>query len=283
MKIRTIALSALFILMMGISLIPGGRAAEVEDQGTIVINVYDENGDEFAGNWYLHQGINERGMVVRNGSNGETFLFSDGTYYLRAHGKTDAPYPLIHSDNPQALEIGETITYNVQYFATEEALLAATGPLAWQSYRASYVLGADPRNPYVYAHTLPDIVRLSDDVEQLAHAAPEGHRTVIAVIWQDAYYWPLPWYLRRFDHVGYWTHVPDAPAAASRPPRLVRQSAHRAAAAAAGRAARGVCRGSERSARARAGWGLGASRLEARLIPPEIPKPVRRLRRAGSS
>jgi predicted membrane-bound mannosyltransferase len=98
-------------------------------------------------------------------------------------------------------------------------LLAATGHLAWQSHSAVYNLATDPRcpeahhHPYVYAHTLPDAKRLHQDVEQLALAAPEGHRMPIAVVWQDAYYWPLPWYLRRFDHVGYWTDIPDAPMA----------------------------------------------------------------------
>jgi len=92
-------------------------------------------------------------------------------------------------------------------------LLAAAGQLAWQSYRASYVLAADPRNPYVYAHTLPDVARLAGDVEQLAEASPDGRGVRIDVVWQDTYYWPLPWYLRGFERVGYWTGVPDAPGA----------------------------------------------------------------------
>ncbi|HUT89763.1 MAG TPA: flippase activity-associated protein Agl23 [Thermoguttaceae bacterium] len=92
-------------------------------------------------------------------------------------------------------------------------LLAAAGQLAWQSYRASYVLAADPRNPYVYAQTLPDAARLAGDVEQLAAASPDGRRVLIHVVWQDAYYWPLPWCLRGFERVGYWTGVPDDPGA----------------------------------------------------------------------
>jgi len=99
------------------------------------------------------------------------------------------------------------------------ALLAATGHLGWQSYRAAYVLATDPecpeahRHPYVYAHTLPDAKRLHEDVGQLALAAVEGYGMPIAIVWQDDYYWPLPWYLRRFDHVGYWNEIPDAPMA----------------------------------------------------------------------
>ena len=90
-------------------------------------------------------------------------------------------------------------------------LSAAAGQLAWQAYRASYVLDADPRNPYVYAHTLPDLKRLAHDVEELAKSSPDGHEMPIQVIWYDCYYWPLPWYLRRFDRVDWWRHVPEGP------------------------------------------------------------------------
>ena len=118
---------------------------------------------------------------------------------------------------------------------TAMLLLAATGQLAWQAYRASYVYPADPCNPYVYAHTSPDVTRLAHDVEQLASAASENRRglshfaesseknvpvpfsargkTSIQVIWQDAYYWPLPWYFRRLEQVEWWTKLPDDPGA----------------------------------------------------------------------
>jgi hypothetical protein len=35
----------------------------------------------------------------------------------------------------------------------------------------------------------------------------------VKVIWNDPYYWPLPWYLRGLTQVGYWSQVPDDPAA----------------------------------------------------------------------
>lgn len=92
-------------------------------------------------------------------------------------------------------------------------LFAAAGQLGWQAYRASYVFDADPRNPYAYVHTLPDVKRLARDVEELAKASPDGREMPIQVIWHDRYYWPLPWYLRRFDRVEPWDHVPKVPAA----------------------------------------------------------------------
>ncbi len=99
-------------------------------------------------------------------------------------------------------------------------LLAAGVQLARQSHRASYVLPADPCNPYVYAHTSPGITQLASMLEQLAEASPDGHATPVKVVWSDGYYWPLPWYLRRFEDVKLWTTLPpnaDAPVVLSSP------------------------------------------------------------------
>ncbi|MBI4557105.1 MAG: TIGR03663 family protein [Candidatus Hydrogenedentes bacterium] len=81
--------------------------------------------------------------------------------------------------------------------------------LGWQSYRANYVYPADWRNPYVYAHTVTSLVRLADRVEQIAEVSPDGLHMLIKVIAPDGDYWPLPWYLRKFDHVGYWNELPN--------------------------------------------------------------------------
>jgi len=43
---------------------------------------------------------------------------------------------------------------------------------------------------------------------------PQSYQVVVKVMAPDGDYWPLPWYLRRFKHVGWWDHVPldpDAP------------------------------------------------------------------------
>ncbi len=94
------------------------------------------------------------------------------------------------------------------------ALLSGLLHLGWQAYRASYVIAADPRNPYVYAHTAPTIQRLVDDLDQLVAAAPSGYDVSLKLVWDSNYYWPLPWYLRRFSRVEYWNHIPPNPAAA---------------------------------------------------------------------
>lgn len=82
--------------------------------------------------------------------------------------------------------------------------------LAVQSGRANFVYPSDPRNPYVYAQTVPDYERLVRRIEDVAAATPEGRGTLIRVIAAADETWPLPWSLRRYTQVGYWT---DAAAA----------------------------------------------------------------------
>ena len=60
---------------------------------------------------------------------------------------------------------------------------------------------ADEKNPYAYAHTGEDILRLAPRLEQLAREKNLA-QPLIAVLAADP--WPLPWYLRKFTRVGYW-------------------------------------------------------------------------------
>lgn len=89
-------------------------------------------------------------------------------------------------------------------------LFAGTAHLTWQAWHASQTHAADRRNPYVYAHTSPNMLKLVERVEAIARMAPAGHETVIKVFSPDSYL-PLPWYLRRFAHVGWWDGVPPDP------------------------------------------------------------------------
>ncbi len=92
-------------------------------------------------------------------------------------------------------------------------LLAAAAQLAAQSWRAAVIYSADRRNPYVYAQTSPDVCELVSRLESLAQSQPEGRHLVIKVMSPDSDYWPLPWYLREFDRVGWWDRVPADPSA----------------------------------------------------------------------
>ena len=79
--------------------------------------------------------------------------------------------------------------------------------LGAQSYRANFKYFADPRNPYVYAHTSTDFLNLVQRIEDIAPLHPDHKEMLIKVITGPYETWPLPWYLRKFTRVGYWQEV----------------------------------------------------------------------------
>jgi len=104
-------------------------------------------------------------------------------------------------------------------------LLAGTGHLAWQAWQASVPYASDRRNPYVYAQTSPDILKLVHQVEALAAVHPQGRQMLVKVMAPESDYWPLPWYLRGFKQAGWWAEVPADPFA----PVMIVSSKFRAA------------------------------------------------------
>lgn len=94
-------------------------------------------------------------------------------------------------------------------------LILALGAGAWQlgaqSVRASFRYAADERNPYAYAHTSPDYLRLVARVHDLAAQHPDGREILIAVVAGAYEQWPFPWYARGLARVGYWTRAAEAP------------------------------------------------------------------------
>jgi uncharacterized protein (TIGR03663 family) len=82
--------------------------------------------------------------------------------------------------------------------------------LGWQAWRAAVIYPADPRNPYVYAQTVPDAVRMAARIRSLAAMHPDREGTAVSVIAPPSEQWPLPWYLRTMPHVGYWMAPGDA-------------------------------------------------------------------------
>jgi len=98
-------------------------------------------------------------------------------------------------------------------WTTGAVLVAAAAQLGWQAWRASFPYCASQFNPYVYAQTTPDILKLVDKVEALARVSPQGHDAVVKMMAPGNDYWPLPWYLRRFTRVGYWNNIPPDPLA----------------------------------------------------------------------
>jgi uncharacterized protein (TIGR03663 family) len=96
------------------------------------------------------------------------------------------------------------------------ALALACVHLGWQAWRAAVVYAADPRNPYVYAQTVPDAVRMAARIRDLSTLHPDGARMQVSVIASPYEQWPLPWYLRAMPNVGYWT-APGDPLALQAP------------------------------------------------------------------
>ena len=82
--------------------------------------------------------------------------------------------------------------------------------LVRQEYRANFTDYANPTNPYVYAQTSLDFMKLVKAVEAIAAGHPEHERMLIKVVAPPDETWPLPWYLRRFTRVGYWTDIAQA-------------------------------------------------------------------------
>jgi len=74
---------------------------------------------------------------------------------------------------------------------------------------------ADIRNPYVYAHTGRDAMNLVAEIKRAAkEKAGQGMYDIpIAIVSPPSDYWPLPFYLRKFTAVGYWSTVDEIPSA----------------------------------------------------------------------
>jgi uncharacterized protein (TIGR03663 family) len=89
-------------------------------------------------------------------------------------------------------------------------LLAAAAQLGLQNWRANFRYPADQRNPYVYAQTSPDFLKLVSRVAAVSAVHSDRERMLVAVVAGPYEQWPLPWYLRRMSRVGYWPTAAQA-------------------------------------------------------------------------
>ncbi len=93
-------------------------------------------------------------------------------------------------------------------------VLAGAGQLSLQAWHTSAWQSDEDlpkyrQNPYVYSQTSPDLLELVALVDAIANKTHSGNDLIIEVISPESDYWPLPWYLRRFHHVGWWSSLPD--------------------------------------------------------------------------
>ena len=93
--------------------------------------------------------------------------------------------------------------------------------LGWQSYHLNFELSSDVNNPYVYAHPGKDVFKIRNKLEKLASMHIDGYDIYIQVIAESSDYWPLPWYLRKFNKIGWWNNIdmktPPAPVIIAQP------------------------------------------------------------------
>ena len=87
--------------------------------------------------------------------------------------------------------------------------------LAWQSYQNNFKYHSDASNPYVYAHPTTDVFKIVQRVREIAAAHPDSSAMYVQVLCPQADYWPLPWYLRDFPNIGWWSAVDEQAPAAS--------------------------------------------------------------------
>ena len=114
--------------------------------------------------------------------------------------------------------------YRPAHVLVAGAIAIGCAHLGWQAWLASVVYASDPRNPYVYAQTVPDAVRMATRIRDLAALHRERERMQVTVIAPPDEQWPLPWYLRTMTRVGYWTGATDAPDLTA--PVIVSSSGH---------------------------------------------------------
>jgi uncharacterized protein (TIGR03663 family) len=88
-------------------------------------------------------------------------------------------------------------------------LAAAAAQLGLQAVAGSFRFAADPRNPYVYAHTGPDVFPIVKRLTELAEVHASGAGMPLQIVSRQNL-WPLPWYLRRLTHVEWWNGISDA-------------------------------------------------------------------------
>ncbi|MBN1258839.1 hypothetical protein JXA05_03725 [Candidatus Peregrinibacteria bacterium] len=87
--------------------------------GTVTVKVTDENGVDMNGKWYLHQGTGNQGLMLRNGTKGETFFMPAGYYFLDTWRLPKYEGRRILGANPQLVDVGSAIEYVLQYFKTQ--------------------------------------------------------------------------------------------------------------------------------------------------------------------
>jgi predicted membrane-bound mannosyltransferase len=95
----------------------------------------------------------------------------------------------------------QEVKYPIAHWGMAVALIIFLAKLMTQTKAMAFDKPADEKNPYAYAHTGEDLLRLPARLNELSQKEHLANPR-IAVVAADA--WPLPWYLRKFSQVGFW-------------------------------------------------------------------------------
>lgn len=117
------------------------------------------------------------------------------------------PWLVLNFVVPLALIAGYTVQeiYEMdhrQLRLVSVVLVFTIGLATYQSINLNFINydNDDTKYVYVYAHTTRPLLDLVNQVEQIANDN-QGVHTGITIVSPD--YWPLPWYFRNFNRVGY--------------------------------------------------------------------------------
>lgn len=106
-----------FMLVFGFLTPFAALAQDATASGTITISVTDQDGKSIAGNWFLYQGISDTGLLIRNGSIGESFSIAPGNYFLQTQSVAGYNSGTVTTANPQTLADGGHLRFRISYEA----------------------------------------------------------------------------------------------------------------------------------------------------------------------
>ena len=150
------------------------------------------------------QGINRLGVFLALWSFGLLAAYSLVGY------KT--PWISLNFIVPMALTAGYGLDAAYQKLREFEQpqMLLAVGILTvaicgYQMISLNFIHYDDDRYAYVYAHTRREMLTMLDQIDRIAKRTKTGNDTGVALVSPD--YWPLPWYFRNYNRVGYYQQI----------------------------------------------------------------------------
>ncbi|NQT26994.1 TIGR03663 family protein [candidate division KSB1 bacterium] len=84
-----------------------------------------------------------------------------------------------------------------------------TGHLGYQAWVANFRDHSSPDNPYVYSHPTEDVFKIVDHVISASDEIGQTPDWPMHVIISNHEYWPLPWYLRDMNFIGWYGAIPE--------------------------------------------------------------------------